>query len=384
MDAMPFKSNFRNVCGGFGRGVHGVGDIRIAGFMLQHGFADGPVSVATVGMPSRVELLAFNALVDPSASFVVLGTDPSPEYRSRLNELTNILDQERFPIRTQIADLALPGRWARLLPALSPMPVGILGLDANWALSEPKFWENLHGFVAESSAVVYVRGALDFKAPDHSVAFLRSMPADCELVMFAATPNSLWFAPSADTAVALRSKLRSSGLFGTDRSAEAPDQTVIVDNDWSPNMVDEAGRFPRKLYLSVQEQPEGIEFGSGWAAPESDGRWTDGDKSVMIITPPEDVAAITLAITGNGWVPPTDELQWVDFGVGKDPKKWARLEFADGGEIKTIDVRLSPDDVTGDSIILQLKIRAPGRPSDYGEPDSRVLGFKLRAVSLFT
>ena len=40
-------------------------------------------------------------------------------------------------------------------------------------------------------------------------------------------------------------------------------------------------------------------------------------------------------------------------------------------------------DVIDHRVILRVKVRKPGRPSDYGEQDFRTLGFKFRALGLF-
>src|SRR6202021_3788190 len=126
-----------------GREIDGLGDIKLAAFILQHWFTAEPVSAAWIGMPDLSEFLAVSALIEPSASVVVLGTDLSPEYRSRLNDLADLLGRYGLPAQAQIADLTLRGRWSKLLPALSAEPDGVLGIDARWTLSEPAFWNEL-------------------------------------------------------------------------------------------------------------------------------------------------------------------------------------------------------------------------------------------------
>ena len=378
------KKNFWNVWDGVREGADALADIRLAGFILQHFFTTEPVSVASIGTPSRAEFLALNALVGPTASYVVLGTDPSAEYRSRLNELNNLLAHDGYETHTQIADLALPGRWPKLLPALAIRNVGILGLDARWAVTEPSFPDTLRDFVRATEAVVYVRGALDYKHPDISVRFLRSIPAGSGMDVVAATPSSLWLAP-AGAAPVLREMLNSSGLFGADDTKSALDAPIVLENDWLEGLVSQDGLLPRKLYSGSRDEASGLEFGPGWASAETDGRWTDGSEATATITlPPGAPGAKAITISGNGWVPPDDPTQLVKLGVGRNPKSWTELHFANGADIKSVHIELTPADVANNSIALHVKVKKPGRPSDYGAPDSRVLGFKFRELGLFT
>jgi hypothetical protein len=384
----PHKKNFWNLWDGFQGSADALGDIKLAGFILQHWFTRGPVSVASIGMPSRAEFLALNALVDASASFVVLGTEPSsPAYGVRLNELGDLARHEGYDSRFLITDMTLPGRWAELLPAIAIKHVGLVGINARWALFEPKFWDHLSAFIAASKRVVYIRGALDFEHPDISMGLLRSMPAESGIEVIAATPSSLWFGPVGEAA-ALREVLTSSCLFGR-RSQEAGDsgaQTpIVVHNDWTADVVDHEGRFIRKLFNSASDVDDGLEFGVGWASPEADGRWSDGAEATATIPlPPGVTAARRLSITGNGWVPPNGSSQLIELGIGRTPKRWIELQFVDGAEIKSAVLEVMPSDIVNNRITLKIKIRNPGRPSDYGNPDSRVLGFKFRALALFT
>jgi hypothetical protein len=370
-----------------GREIDGLGDIKLAAFILQHWFTAEPVSAAWIGTPDLSEFLAVSALVEPSASVVVLGTDLSPEYRSRLNDLADLLGRYGLPAQVQIADLTLRGRWSKLLPALSAKHVGVLGVDARWTLSEPLFWNELGNLVRESRSVLYIRGALDFRQPDVSIRLLRSMGADAGVTPIAATPSSLWFAPEGDAA-ALAEALQSCSLFEPCAHAEdAADGLVtsIAYNDWTPYFIGGEGRVIRKLYQCNQGPELGIEFGSGWFDAEPDGRWTDGEEAAATLTLPRGVATASgLTVRGNAWVSPGGEPQRIGFGVGVSPKKWTELEFDDNAEIKTCELQLEPSDAGQGEITLQIKVAAPSRPSDFGEPDSRMLGFKLRTFSLLT
>src|SRR5271170_1913590 len=158
-----------------GREVDVLGDIKLAAFILRHWFTAEPVSAAWIGVPNVAEFVAISALVQVTASVVVLGTDLSPEYRLHLNSLGDHLNRYGLTVQPQIADLALRGRWSKLLPALSAKHVGVLGVDARWTLSEPTFWSELCGLARESRSVLYIRGALDFRQPDVSIRLLQSM-----------------------------------------------------------------------------------------------------------------------------------------------------------------------------------------------------------------
>jgi hypothetical protein len=64
--------------------------------------------------------------------------------------------------------------------------------------------------------------------------------------------------------------------------------------------------------------------------------------------------------------------------------KWVEQRFEEGGGIKTVYLDVKKSDTVDNSITLHVKVQKPGRPADFGEPDFRVLGFKFRALSLFT
>ena len=370
-----------------GRNVDVLGDIKLAAFMLRHWFTDEPVSAAWIGMPNIFEFVAISALVQDAASIVVLGTDLSAEYRVRLNSLGDHLRRYGLSAQPQIADLTLRGRWSKLLPALSAKHVGVLGLDAKWALSEPMFWSELCDLVRDSRSVIYIRGALDFRQPDVSIRLLRSMDASTGVVPVAATPSSLWFAPESDAA-ALARTLQSSALFeaGGDAEDDAGGLvTSIAYNDWLPYFVSRDGHVIRKLYQCNHATEMGIDFGLGWHLAEPDGRWTDGEEAMAVIALPAGVTAASgLTIRGNAWVSPGGEPQRIAFGIGAKPTKWTELEFDDNAEIKSCDLALDPSDLGQNEIALNVKVMAPSRPSEFGEPDSRMLGFKLRTFSLFT
>jgi hypothetical protein len=361
-----------------------LGDIKLAGFLLQHWFTPEIVSVASVGLPSKVEFLALNSLVDESSSFAILNTDPfSPGSHTRISELSDIARQESYSIRFLITDMTLPARWTQLLSVLTPNPIGILRLDAAWALSDPQFWSNLGELLRKSNAVVCIRGLLDFHHADVAVRLLASAVGGDALEVIAATPTSVWLGLS-NHVDSLRELLRSSCLFGQDVVTDKKDPVVVL-NTWMPNVVDDGGRFVRKLFGGAAGSSDGIEFAIGWAAPEPDGRWSDGPEAIATVSLPPGVAtARRLTVTGNGWVAPSNAAQRVEFFVGTPSTCRTELRFDHGSEIKSAVLELTPGDVVDSRINVNIRISNPSRPCDYGEPDSRVLGFKFRALGLFT
>jgi len=377
----------RHVRERYGPAVDELDDVGLAGFIVQNWFTKEPVSVASIGAPSEPEFLGLNSLVDRSASVVVLGVDRSPGNHERIGELSGLAEREGFEVRTQSADLTLPGRWPQLLPALAARSVGILGVDAAWAASELKFWDNLRSFARPSGALVYIRGALDFRHADLTVRLLRGIPAAADIQLIASTRRSLWFA-SGDGAPGLRAVIRASGIFQPPSIAgaepPAPDAPVVVEESWEADSLDVEGRFPL-LFVRGGRPGAGARFGPGWSSGEPDGRWTEGAEATFTITPGgEPPGAARLAVSGNGWIPPGDGPQVVQVGLGPRPKRWTELSFANPSEIKAAVFDLAGSDFVDGALDIRVKVRKPGRPSDHGEPDSRTLGFKLRTIGLFT
>lgn len=383
---MPEIKNFRHVWSRLRGSLHEVADIRLEAFITQHCLPQ-PYCVASIGIPSEHEFLALNSLVDPSASFVLLASEPSDQSRAKVKELTDLAVQGGFESRTQIADLTLPGRWAQLLPALAIKNVGVLRIEARWALKEPSFWENLRSFVTATGSVVCIRGALDCTRADLSLGFLRSVPAKCPVDLIASTRTSLWFAPAGDAARLLRETLRSSGI--AEPAALEPDTAdpcAFVENTWVADWPDRDGRVPLTIFNVNNPHQLGIDYVTGWSSPESDGRWTDGDVAMVKVTPPAGApTARRIAIMGNAWIPRSDDpCQIIRVGIGHEPAKWVEQRFEEGDGIKTVYLDVKKSDTIDNSITLHVKVQKPGRPADFGEPDFRVLGFKFRALAVFT
>jgi hypothetical protein len=364
-------------------GNKNLGDVKILAFILEHGFHSDPISVASIGLPSREELFTGNCLVRGDASIVLFGTEVSREYKASLNALADQAFQLGSGIQTQVADLAIPGRWAQLLPAMSTRQVGILGVDAVWAASEPNFWKNLSEFWGTGKSVLYIRGLLDYHIASAILALLSALPKDGKIELVAATPTSLWLAPAGDFAQNLRSSLNSSRLGNIERLT-GDDGPVLVGDDWVRGVVDDDGRVARCLFRAEDENLTDLCFDLGWSLPESDGRWIEGAEATLRITLPENLGPIShVILIGNGWVPPNDGPQNVSMGVGDEPAAWVKTTLFDGSAICDCRLALSPSDVASNRLTLQFKVEKPGRPSDYGESDERMLGYKLRSVGLF-
>jgi hypothetical protein len=383
------RRNFRDVWEHCIDGSDDVADVSLAAFVLQHASKSGSSSVGYIGIPSNAELRALNSLVPSQASLVIAVPDLSGKPRIHVNALIHQLEQEGYESRIRLADLTLPGRWPRLLLALAATDIGVVSLDARWASNEPEFWLNLGSFARTSESVFCVRGALDFEHPDVAIAFFRSMPADSGIEVIAATCTAIWFAQSGPTAATLREMLRTSGMFTNpsvcgDVQADAP---VVACGSRMTALITlgDEGQFPRAVYTVSEETGRaGLEFVEGWSSPEADGCWTDGDAATVMVTlPSADRAAKRLFFTGNAWVPPNAKTQVIEFGVGTSPTKWHKMSFVPE-EIKTIEMQLPTTDKATNRSILQIKVDKPGSPSNFGDTDQRMLGFKLRALTLFT
>ena len=378
------KRNFRDLWNGLNSRVEVLGDIRLAAFLTQHWFTE-PVCLASVGIPSEQEFLALNSLADPLSSFVILSTDSFDNKRAAIKQFSDRATLLDFDIRTQVADLTLPGRWAQLLPALAVKNIGLSAFDAGWAIKEPTFWDNMRKFILESKSIVYMRGALDYRHPGASVRFLRSIPDDCPIELIAATRTSLWFGPSGEDASSLRKALATCGQFGDLRCVGDVDEAIVVENTWSDNWVQDDGRSPRAVYVGQVQDQSSIDYRSGWAAPEPDGRWTDGKKATLRVALPEGAAKPKrISICGNAWVSKVDLSQTVYVGVGPEPERWVEQRFEHGGDIRVINLDLATADAVEKFITVHVRVEKPGRPSDFGDPDSRVLGFKFRSLSIYT
>ncbi len=370
----------------FLEGTGSCGDMSLAGFLLQHCVGGGVRSVASIGMGSPGEFLTLNALADHGGNFVFLNPDHRGRDRQRLTELSELLETRGFPMRVLIADLTLPTRWPGLIRALSQGDVRVVGLDAAWARVDSEFWSNLASFIRSGDRVVYVRGALDYQHPENSIEFLRTMPINHGLEVVAATRGSVWFAAAGEAASAIRETLHTSGVFMRSGVAEhaGSDMALVVHNDDASRLMDPSGAFPRVVHSAGKDRTAAFEFGPGWSTAESDGSWTDGGEAHASIELPRGTTEITrLRVVGNAWVPPHDEGQLVEIGVGHDPQEWIALH-TDDGKISTINVPVSARDIANGRIAITFRVEKPGRPSDHGGTDSRLLGFKLRQIAVFT
>ncbi|MDE3177658.1 MAG: hypothetical protein KGM15_16275 [Pseudomonadota bacterium] len=379
------RKSLAAIWNGWQGGNPALADIQISCLALTYLFDSKPTSIASIGIPAREELLAGNAMMAGSNSYVILGTQSSREYRSQLNDLNNVLLGAGAEPKTQTADLTLAGSWPKLLQAMVIGGIGVLGMDAAWAISEPNFWNTLKEFVAASGAAVYIRGALDWKHAGVSMALLRSMPADIGMDFVASTPSSLWFAPAGESAGKLRQLLRTSGIVSDPAEREDDKVAFTIENTWMPGLVDDSGRVARMVIPCNRPVAPDIYFATGWSSVESDGRWTNSeDKSLITVPLPAEVETVNrVAITGNAWVSPTDTDQVVEFGVGSGSQSRVTQTFNDGGEILTIALKVSPVDISNRQLSLWIGVRSPGRPSDHGASDTRLLGYKVRTISVF-
>src|ERR1022692_2807554 len=135
--------NFRDAIDMFlGKGTPSP-DIGLAGFLAEHAGGDWNASIASIGPVPSTEALTLNSLVSREAAYVLLGSGTLADSRGFAAELTNEIEASGFEVKVQFADLTMAGRWPQLLNAITKTSIGILGVDAHWASSEPRFWASL-------------------------------------------------------------------------------------------------------------------------------------------------------------------------------------------------------------------------------------------------
>ena len=362
----------------------GRGNLALANFVLHHVLQPG-ASVGSIGAVSSFEAQALNAMVADEASLVVMAGDTPTQPRGYIASIAADIEHSGVPLRLQFADLTLASRWPKILAATAPSEIGLIGIDISWAANTPDFWSNLQDFLKGRHALVYIRGMLDYRQSELVLPFVRSMPAGCTLDIVAATPDSLWFAADPAQAAATRALLRGSGLFSpqVNSGSAAVDAPVVVTTDDALFNIDSNGKLPRLVIHAVQGSV-GLDYIGGWSNAESDGCWTIGSEAgLKIVVPAAVVVPRTLTITGNSWIPPNMSEQGVKIGVGPKPTSWKDVKFTDPEEIIAIPVELEGAVGSSSGLLLQIKIADPGRPSDFGGQDSRMLGFKIRTISVF-
>jgi hypothetical protein len=379
---------FRDLLDMFGEDRDAVGDISLAGFLLDHGFLSRDTSVGLIGASSRLEVMALNALVSPGASLVALGLTKLMDQHTYLTDLVGQLEGGGFELRLQLADLTLPGRWPTILAAMARTDIGILGIDAHWAATEQDFWTILQKYMQTGHSLVYLRNMLGFRHPEFCLPFIRSMPSDCALDVVAATPTSVWFASDAATGATTRELLHSSGLFTRPYPATlslSADSPCIVEHESVLSLIDSQGCFPFKFRSAQSPMVDGLIYATGWSNVEADGCWTVAEEAIIKLDIVKCAAALTsISITGNSWIPPTVTTQIVAIGIGREPREWTEMAFNDPEEISTTIIDLA-DIIYDDSptLTINVRVRSPGRPSDYGGSDTRLLGFKFRSLAVF-
>jgi hypothetical protein len=269
------------------------------------------------------------------------------------------------------------------LPALAVQPIGVLGIDAEWAAAEPTFWSNLTTITREIEPIVYLRGVFDFRRPTIGMSLFASMPPESGVEVIAATPTSVWLAPAGASAAGARELLLSSGVFsGGERSTGASQAPVIIEG--ARDLVRPDGRFPRAVYRG-SSGAHGLAYVSGWSNPEPDGCWTEGPSAtVTAVIPAGEVPPTYIEIAGNAWLPANEPAQIVEFGVGRKPTAWTEMIYSDESEILVTKLGISAADVSGGKVTVQVRPKKPGRPSDHGGTDTRMLGFKFRTLAFFT
>jgi hypothetical protein len=382
------KGNFFDAISLFLGNTNTSGEISLAGYLAEHGFVDRNISMGSVGSISLAEALAFNALVSRESTFVVLGYGSLAGGRNYSAELISEIEAHGFDVRTQFADLTIPGRWPQLLTAMASTNVGILGIDAHLASAQAGFWSTLQQFMKDGKSVVFIRNMLDFRNVKSLLPFIRSMPEHWERNVIATTPNSVWLASDVKSAGDIRKILRQSGLFPEDAKnpdADLADTPIVVRTERALQMVDSVGRFPRSAYLTNSDYTTHVDYKSGWSRPEPDGCWTaDYDAVIKLRLPPTTRTPVAITVSGNSWLAPDKKEQILEIGLGNEPTQWVEAVFHDSEEVLTTTLECDKMKFDSSDLVIRFQVTSPGRPSDHGGEDTRLLGFKCRSISVFT
>ena len=361
-----------------------AGDISLAAFLVAYGFPGRQVSAGSIGAIGRSEALALNAMLAPQATLVALTGDPLSSQREQIADIVEQIKAGGFPLRLQFADLTLPGRWPHLLSAMAHTEIGLLGIDARWAAKDRNFWPTLQSLMKTSPMLVYIRNLFDIHQPAVPLSLIRAMPVDCALEVVATTPRSIWFAADAAQGNEMRDLLHASGLFPQAASAGSAAGPVVVLDEQALQLLDADGRLPCMVVHANQASGDALDYTSGWSEAESDGCWTAGpEATVRLLLPPGAGKPIALAVTGNPWIPPNVRNQVVSIGVGNAPTEWKDLLFTDPESILTTVLDLKDMPADGSGLIVRMKVQSPGRPSDFGSSDTRLLGFKMRSIAIY-
>jgi hypothetical protein len=150
------------------------------------------------------------------------------------------------------------------------------------------------------------------------------------------------------------------------------------------DVVDEEGRIPRLVRTSNATAEDDLEFVSGWSKREVGGcRTTAEDAILRLRLPPMSGKLQSVIITGNAWLPPDGNEQVVSIGLGLDPRSWVEMVCTDEDTILEYRAELPTDAASERDLLVNLWIKHARRPSDYGEADDRLLGYKFRSLRVF-
>lgn len=363
--------------------THNNGDAFIANYLLAYCFGKESVAVGAVGAAGDEDVVVLQHLVRPGANLVVLNCDHSAQGRSKLNAIaqSNMGAQGG---RVTVVDLAQDERWANLLEALALSDVGIIGFDAAWAAKFPGFWSSLTRYLKGRRCVAYIRGIFSYRDPASILSLLKSMPDGEGILTLASTKNgSLWICCNPDFYHEIRDQMLYSGLF----EASGAGAGVLLASGRYENaasdLLNAANCLPHAVYGVEGAGTDNLELRRGWNDPEEDGRWTEGSEAEFAIkAPPGGPSDGELRLVANAWLSPLSSVQTIQVSTDPTRERWTSVRL-DVDSVVTIAVPYAAADIFDGELEATIRISEPGRPSDHGGSDSRLLGLKLRSVMLY-
>ncbi|WBO60416.1 hypothetical protein GT370_06395 [Acidocella sp. MX-AZ03] len=282
--------------------------------------------------------------------------------------------KQRLRTRAQVVDVGQSNRWLQILEALTSASLGVLFVDAAWAVEESRFWHNLEQLWRTNPCAICLVGFYNPELNSENFSLIRTIPKELQIEFIASTASSAWIAPVEQTGDRMRELLHCSGLFGHSVPVIAREPIDLLD------VFDEQGRIPLYTFNIRSNEITRLTLEHGWSHLESDGVWTNAYQGAVTLPVPTIQKMKRLRVSGNCWLHPNHEHQTLSIGIAGT----TRAEFKiSTGDIQILNIPLEPSDIDAGKLNLTFSVSSPGRPEEFGGEDSRLLGFKLRSVALF-